>query len=112
MPFELRRTKSFHYTIFNLQAFITLTRVGDQVGMDLWSYQSKDGRGIIKAFDCALPYVIGEKTWGPKDIEGASPLVSFGRYSDVLRYLPKEQGEERITTISILSIAKNLVIIY
>ncbi len=63
MPLEAARTRSLHYVIYNLKAFITLARLGDKIGVDLWDYESEDGRGVRKAIDYAAPYIVGEKQW-------------------------------------------------
>ncbi|HWQ61825.1 MAG TPA: alginate lyase family protein [Negativicutes bacterium] len=63
MPLEMARTRSLHYVIYNLQAFITLARLGDKVGINLWDYETTDGRGIRKAIDYVAPYISGEKKW-------------------------------------------------
>ncbi|HBF39562.1 MAG TPA: alginate lyase, partial [Firmicutes bacterium] len=63
MPKEQARTRSMHYSIYNLQAFITLARIGDKVGVNLWDYQSPDGRGVRKALDYLIPYLLQQKTW-------------------------------------------------
>ena len=31
--------------------------------MDLWRYETKDGRGIRKALDWLIPFATGEKKW-------------------------------------------------
>jgi hypothetical protein len=80
MPLELQRTKSMHYTIFNLEAFISLARVGEQVGSNLWDYTSADGRSLKKAILFALPYVSGIKQWELVDIEGTKPDPVFARF--------------------------------
>jgi hypothetical protein len=66
-PQELRRTKSFHYSAFNLLALTQLARIGAQVDVDLWSYQTADGRGIRGALDFLLPVAAGE-AWPYQEI--------------------------------------------
>jgi hypothetical protein len=69
MPRELARTRSLHYTLFNLEAFFALATVAERVGIDLWNYQSEDGRGIRKALDFVLPFVLGEKKWEHEQLD-------------------------------------------
>ena len=60
-PLELARTKGWSYCVMNLEGMISLAALADHVGVDLWNYQTKDGRGIRKAFDFLYPYATGEK---------------------------------------------------
>lgn len=68
-PRELARTRSMHYTAFNLEAFCSLALIGDCAGIDLWSYQSSDGRSIRKALDWFLPFYTGDNEWAHKQID-------------------------------------------
>lgn len=68
------------YTVFNLEAFITLARIGDLVGVDLWNYSSNDGRSIINAINFAFPFMLGKKLWEHEDIEGTKADPTFARY--------------------------------
>ncbi|MDW6058628.1 alginate lyase family protein [Streptomyces sp. FXJ1.4098] len=43
-PGELSRTRSFHYSTFNLVAFTRLAAVGEHVGVDLWHYTGRAER--------------------------------------------------------------------
>jgi len=70
-PLELARTNSFDYSCFNLQAMTTLADLSARVGVDLWNYQTPDGRGIRVALDWLLPYAIGESKWTHEQIKPA-----------------------------------------
>jgi hypothetical protein len=72
-PEELQRTKSWHYSIYNLQAFVALANLGDRAGVDLWRYQTSDGRSIRKAIDYLLPFALGDKLWTTEEIGGFKP---------------------------------------
>jgi len=67
-PLELDRTKSWGYSMLNLEALTNLALLGDRVDVDLWHYAGADGRGIRKAIDFLLPYALGEKIWSTKQI--------------------------------------------
>jgi hypothetical protein len=62
-PRELERTRSWHYSAFNLQAFMDLATLGDRVGVGLWNYRTADGRSIRQAVDFMVPFAAGERTW-------------------------------------------------
>jgi hypothetical protein len=62
-PQELERTNAYDYSRFNLLAHEDLCMLGQRVGLDLWNYQTDDGRSLRKAIDWLLPYATGEKKW-------------------------------------------------
>jgi hypothetical protein len=88
-PLELARTKAFSYSCFNLSALMTLARLGDVVGEDLWTFQTGDGRSIRAALDFLVPYAAGTKKWEYPQITGFNSsdlvpalLISADRYRD------------------------------
>lgn len=62
-PFELARTTSFGYSLFNLRALMDLASIGRRVGVDLWHYQAADGRSILKATEFMAQYADPERKW-------------------------------------------------
>lgn len=72
-PLELARTKAWSYSTANLSGLMQLAKLGECVGVDLWNYETADGRGIRKAFDFLTPYALGEKEWTYQQIGGWSP---------------------------------------
>ncbi len=67
-PKELARTRSLHYSCYNLEAMAKLARIGDRVKVDIWDYTTPDGRSIKKALDYILPFISGENQWENKQI--------------------------------------------
>jgi hypothetical protein len=63
LPQELRRNRSFNYSVYALRAFTALARCGDITGEDLWHYRTPDGRGLEKGFLFIAPYLANEKPW-------------------------------------------------
>lgn len=113
MPLELARTNSLNYTMYNLQAFISLARVGDRVGIDIWDYKTEDGRSIKKALDYFNSYVEGKINWTYQNIAEAEPTqmtpylaIANEHYHDksfaasIEKMLPKNNAQEIIKTYS------------
>ena len=68
MPEEITRTRSLHYSIFNLQAMFLIARLAEQVDVDLW--HAGDAR-IKAALDFLAPYADPAKHWPRNDVEEA-----------------------------------------
>lgn len=93
MPQEIKRTRSYHYPIYNLRAFSIVAILGDKVGFDLWNYQTADGRSLRKAFDFIVPYVNG-KPWPYAQIQEEKE-TEFARFLRVaaIKYHEKTYAE-------------------
>ena len=65
-PLELERTAALSYSTFNLEAWSMVANIAETKGIDLWHYETKDGRSIKKAIDFLVPYVIEGKPWAYK----------------------------------------------
>ena len=78
-PQELARTRSWHYSTFDLVAYTRLAAVGRHVGVNLWAHQGPDGQSLFKAVDYLLPAATGAAPW-------THPELEFYRYaaSDVV----------------------------
>jgi type 1 glutamine amidotransferase len=106
-PLELARTKAWSYSIANLSGLMSLAKLGECVGLDLWNYETADGRGIRKAFDFLTPFALREKPWGYEELGGWSPggfttlarqaalKFSGGDYSGLAAKVVKANGTER-----------------
>jgi len=62
-PHEIARTKSLGYSTMNLRGFIHLANLGQKMGVDLWNFETSNGRSINKALEFLLPFANGEKKW-------------------------------------------------
>jgi hypothetical protein len=68
-PEELRRTKPYGYSLFNLDAMSILVQTLTTNEDNLWKWQLPDGRGIAKALSYMYPYMLDKKTWPkPPDV--------------------------------------------
>ena len=67
-PFELERTTSLHYSMYNLLGLFQLASIGDRLGIDLWNYEVH-GAGLKKALDFILPYALDKIPWPYKQIQ-------------------------------------------
>ena len=72
-PHELKRTRSWHYCLMNLRGMMRLADASARVGVDLWRFQTPDGRGIARALDWLIPFARGEKDWDYPQIETFEP---------------------------------------
>lgn len=63
-PLELKRTKPYGYSLFNLDIMATLAHV-----LQVWDWNMPDGRGIQKGIQFLLPYIQDKSQWKyPADI--------------------------------------------
>lgn len=68
-PEELTRTLSWHYSQFNLTALFRLAALAKHVGVDLFNFQTEDGRSIRLGLDYLIPFAYKEKKWEEKQIK-------------------------------------------
>jgi hypothetical protein len=87
-PQELRRTKPYGYSIFNLDAMTTICQVLSTTKDNLWNYQAPDGRSIKKGIEFLYPYVADKSKWPfKKDVmywdewPVAQPFLVFGAHA-------------------------------
>jgi hypothetical protein len=60
---ELGRTRSWHYSIFNLIAYTRAAAIARKVNLDLWGYMGPRGQNLHSAVDFVIPAAIGETPW-------------------------------------------------
>jgi len=79
-PFELERTKSWDYVNMNLDGYFLVAQLAENKGVNLWQFDTKEGKNIKKCVDWMLPYLQNEKKWEFEQIK------SFG-YAETIRIL-------------------------
>ena len=87
-PLELGRTKAWSYSNMNLDGLMQLARLAENVDVDLWSYQTKDGRSIRAALDYLYPYAIEDRQWTHQQIGGFEREIVFHLNAPSRRSLP------------------------
>ncbi len=63
LPEELRRKESFFYVAYGLSFFFDVATLAENVGIDLWTYRTYDGRGIEAALRALLRHAEGGPPW-------------------------------------------------
>lgn len=76
-PLELARTRSWSYSVGNLDGLMQLATLGEHVGIDLWIYRTADGRSIRKALDFLIPVAVGDRKWEYQQLGGLQPQSLF-----------------------------------
>jgi hypothetical protein len=68
-PEELRRTKPYGYSLFNLEALAGLAWLLRTPQDDLWRFELPDGRGMRRAMAFMVPFIRDKKSWPrPPDV--------------------------------------------
>lgn len=62
-PLELKRTKPYGYSLFNLDAMATICHILSDGEDDLWQYSMDDGRNMQKAVAWLFPYIADKSSW-------------------------------------------------
>jgi hypothetical protein len=66
---ELRRTKPYGYSLFNLEALSAIAQILSTAQDDLWAFETPDGRGLRLAMNYMFPYIRDKKTFPkPPDV--------------------------------------------
>jgi len=62
-PAELKRTKPYGYSVFQLDNMATLCQVLATTNLDLWQFTLPDGRGLRQAVAFLFPYLADKSKW-------------------------------------------------
>lgn len=71
---ELTRTRSYHYTLYNLEASAILCEIAWQKGVDLWHAQDASGKGMSRGVAFFAPYYSNPFLWRHEEIKPDSCL--------------------------------------
>jgi hypothetical protein len=95
-PRELARTRAWDYSIFDLTAFVELAELGTLAGVDLWNYQTADGRSIRQGIEFLIPFATGAKRFPFKQITEFQPSA----LSPILRAAASDLHQPRYLDIA------------
>jgi hypothetical protein len=68
-PFELVRTKSWDYVNMNLDGYFIVAQLAENCKVDVWRYETKEGKNFKKCVDWIVPYLKNEKKWDHEQIK-------------------------------------------
>lgn len=84
-PLELRRTKPYGYSLFNLDAMTTICQILSEPTDNLWTFATADGRSMKQGVSYLHPFVVDKSHWPLKpDVmywdnwPVAQPFLVFG----------------------------------
>jgi hypothetical protein len=62
-PLELKRTKPYNYSIFNLEGMATICQILTKPGANLWGTVLPDGRSMLRTMEFLFPYLKDRSSW-------------------------------------------------
>ena len=80
-PFELERTKSWDYVNMNLDGYFLVAQLAENSTVNLWQYETKEGKNIKKCLDWMMPFLKNEKKWEHEQIKN----VGYGETVRLLK---------------------------
>ena len=109
-PAELRRTKPYGYSIFQLDNFVTLSQVLSRPGDELWDFEAPSGRGVRRAVYFLYPFLADKSRWPfAPDLQAwdgwptRSPALLFAGlaygepgYIELWKRLPPDPADEEV----------------
>lgn len=111
-PLELVRTRSWGYSVGNLDGLITLAELGERVGVDLWNFRTTDGRSIRRALEYLYPFAVSEQKWPYKQLGEWQPETLFplmrrasmkytdAKFKQIMAKIPVAEAESRERLLS------------
>jgi hypothetical protein len=82
-PLEAARADSFRESVFNLEALAMAAAIAKPLGIDLWKYRTKDGRGMDTAFRYLRPCASGRQRWPGRQGGSSAEPASLSRVREL-----------------------------
>lgn len=95
---ELARTRSYFYSCFNLDALTAIAIIGDKIGMNMWHYESKEGKSLSLAVDYLTPLINGEE-WPHPSKYGPDPSYLIRTLARMANNSNSKEYSELLTKI-------------
>jgi len=62
-PLELKRTKPYGYSLFNMDAFCNIAQILSSPEDNLFEFTTQDGKSIRKGMEFIVPFIADKSTW-------------------------------------------------
>jgi len=62
-PREIKRTKPYGYSLFNMDAFANVARILSTPANNLWEYTTSDGKSLKKGMEYIYPFIADKSKW-------------------------------------------------
>ncbi|MEI6276337.1 MAG: alginate lyase family protein [Prolixibacteraceae bacterium] len=62
-PLEIKRTKPFGYSLFNVDAFCNVAQILSTPQDNLWAFTTPDGKSLKKGLAYIFPFIADKTTW-------------------------------------------------
>jgi hypothetical protein len=113
---ELARTRSWHYSNFNLEAYSQLAKLGEKVHVDIWNHEAGN-QNLLKGYTYIAHFVDSKTPWPWKDLDkmdDKKALLSLSRaakawpnnalLNEKARYLQAKYPEDITILVTPLSV--------
>jgi len=65
---EVARTRSWHYSNFNLEAYSQIAKLGEKIHIDVWNHQA-DNHSLLKGYTYIASFINSDTPWPWKDLD-------------------------------------------
>jgi hypothetical protein len=62
-PMELKRTKPYGYSLFNMDAMCNVAQILSTSTDNLWEFKTAEGKSLKKGMEFIYPFIVDKSTW-------------------------------------------------
>ncbi len=104
-PLEEKRTRSYDYSLFNLNAFSLLFRIAQIYDVNLWNVNNSNGAGIITTMNYLYPYLTYPSSWPGEQIISRTErepfsIIFVGEYTKQQNYIDLYKKKRKVRNIN------------